>query len=91
MLDRRATVQAAAGDRLSCRLSNAVISCSVNGVVVVRTTDGFSRGSAKHGLATYASPGVRFDDFVVEKAVPQPDLSVSLDVPSLLASGRAAR
>lgn len=85
-LDRRASPQAEAGDRLECRLTDQVISCSVDGEVVVRTADAFNRSATRHGFAAYESPALRLDDFRVDRVVPQPDLRVSLAAPNLVPS-----
>lgn len=86
-LDVRATVVPRAGDRLSCRLTDAAMTCSVGGVDVVRTTDAAGRVATRHGLAAYASPETRFDSFDVVALSPRPDLRTSLSVPRLLPTG----
>ena len=84
VLDVRAQVVPRAGDRLSCRLTDTAITCSVGEVVVVRTTDGTGRGATRHGLAGYVSPETRLDAFAVVAPSPRPDLRTSLAAPRLL-------
>lgn len=85
-LDVRATVTPKPGDRLSCRATDVALTCSVGAVVVVRTTDSTGRTATRHGLAGYASPETRLDDFAVVAPVPRPDLQATLAVPRLLPS-----
>jgi hypothetical protein len=64
-VDVLAAVTPENGDRLSCALTSADLTCSVDGVPVTRTADAFNRTAVRHGLAGYASPESSFDDFVV--------------------------
>jgi uncharacterized repeat protein (TIGR01451 family) len=87
VLDVRATVVPEAGDRLSCRLTSTSIGCSVDGVLVVSTSDGFNRTATRHGLAAWSSPLVAFDDFAVAELPNQPDLRTTLSGPTEVRTG----
>jgi hypothetical protein len=74
-----ATMQSAAGDALNCNVSITGIECSVNGTVVVRTTDPASRFATRVGLAAYNSGTVRFDDLLVVGPPPAPNVAVTVN------------
>jgi hypothetical protein len=80
-------VMAANGDLLRCVYWLEDIQCSVNGVVVARTFDGFNEQAAGVGLSAYAAPGTRFDDFRVMVAPPFLDRGVQIGGPSLVRTG----
>ena len=56
-----ATVNAAAGDTMACRLNGPLISCEVNGTPVVSASSGFNQTASRVGFATYqgGSPSPR--------------------------------
>ena len=72
-----ATITPAAGDRLSCRLGTG-LTCSVNGVTVVSTTDGFNATARNVGFAAGTGGPARFDDLLVVTPPAAPDLRVGV-------------
>lgn len=76
-LTRSATVSAVGGDVLSCQLEST-ITCSVNGITVVSTPDGFNATARFVGLAANGRAVTRFDDFSVAVASGAPDLRVTV-------------
>lgn len=80
-LTTSATVTAAAGDRLSCRLATG-LTCSVNGTQVVATADGFNAGGRLTGFAAGSGAVARFDDLLVTTPPPGPDLRVGVSAAS---------
>ncbi len=78
---------AAAGDRLTCRLTSTTIACDANGVAVARSDDAFNRGATRHGFAAWQSPQTRFDDFLVSTVTPRRDLRVVVGAPSSVEAG----
>ncbi|HZB42694.1 MAG TPA: DUF11 domain-containing protein [Ilumatobacter sp.] len=75
-----ASINAAAGDRLECRLSSGV-TCSVNGADVATTADPFNGSASFVGFAAYdpsAAPAVRFDDVHAAAASAAPDVAVAV-------------
>jgi hypothetical protein len=73
-----ATVLPEAGDVLTCSLTSTSLGCSVDGVTVVQTNDAFNRTATRHGLGTWQSPGVSFDEFTVSELPQIPDILVGL-------------
>ena len=80
-ISKPATRSAQAGDVLRCELGNPGIECSVNGVVVVRTSDEFNDEATRVGLAGVSS-NARFDNLVVNGPPQVPDLVVTLTGPA---------
>ena len=87
-LQQLATVNPAAGDRLSCQIGST-LTCSVNGTGVVRTSDPFNAAARHAGLAGYTGSGgspVRFDDVLVEAPATAPNLRVTVTAGSASAT-----
>lgn len=55
-------------------MNSPSITCSVDGVLVTRTTDDTNCTATRHGLAAFQSPLARFDDFQVDELPVQPNL-----------------
>lgn len=71
-----AAVSPAAGDKLACRYVTG-ITCSVNGVDVVRSADSFNSAATHVGFAAYGASGpspARFDELRVFNPPPASDL-----------------
>ena len=89
-LDRVASVTPETGDRIECKLGASLITCSVDGQVVVRSGDSFNRDATKHGFAAYNASDLRLDDFLVEKATARPDLRTTVAAPATMPGSSAA-
>lgn len=85
-----AAVTPANNDVLSCAMSAAGITCSVNGVPVARTADTFGSTSTRVGFSGNYSPSLRFDDLQVFQPSPTPDLTVSITGPASVYTGGSA-
>jgi hypothetical protein len=72
------TVTPEAGDVATCSLTSTSIACAVDGVTVVQTNDAFNRTATRHGLGTWQSPSVSFDEFTVAQLPQVPDVIVGL-------------
>lgn len=81
------TVNAAAGDVVSCDNSPTLLECAVNGTVVAKTSEPVVSGADSAGLSTYQASVARFDDFLVTRPHAPPDLSVALSGPSVVVAG----
>ena len=57
-----ATVAAAAGDRMACKLSSSAITCSVNGTVVASSVNSFNATARNVGFAAGTGAPARFDE-----------------------------
>ena len=81
-----AAVQPADGDVIECRSTAATLTCAVNGVDVVRTSDTFNRTATRVGLVAYQADGpspARFDSISVTAAppaAPEADLRATMTV-----------
>ncbi len=84
------TVNAAAGDVLSCDNSPTLLECSVNGTLVARTLEPTVSGADRVGLSTYQGAAARFDDFLVTRSASPPDVSVTLSGPSIIVAGTSS-
>jgi hypothetical protein len=76
-LERLATVSPAPGDIIRCQVSSG-ISCSVNGVVVVRTSDSSLSPATGQGIASWNSPETRLDDVHVLALPREADLAAGI-------------
>ena len=74
------------GDRLECR-SSSVLTCLVDDVPLVRTSDTFAAGAGAHGLGAWNGPTTSFDDFRVAPLPQLADLGVSVSGPAQVPGG----
>jgi uncharacterized repeat protein (TIGR01451 family) len=81
----------AAGDRLSCE-SGKTITCSVDGVPVVRTASTFNKAATNAGfaIASGSAPASRFDDLLVVAPPDLPDLVTTVSSGAATAAPGAA-
>jgi hypothetical protein len=86
-----ATVMPEDGDRMSCDLAAASITCSVNGTPVVSTGDGFSRTASTHGFAAGPHTGTpaRVDDLLFGRPRATPSVVETFSRSDLTGLGQA--
>lgn len=84
-----ATVQATAGDTISCNVTPALLECAVNRVPIVRTSATGGNNATRIGISSYLSAAARFEDLVVTGPPPPPDLGVTLSGPVILNTATA--
>ncbi|MBB5786221.1 CARDB domain-containing protein [Jiangella mangrovi] len=75
-----ATVSPAAGDVLSCASTASAVTCSVNGVEVVRSADTREATATRTGLAAWNGTAAAFDDYLVTAAPAAAALTAAVDV-----------